>query len=102
MIIKKKDTVLVLSGKDKGKKGEVKSVNPTKNKVVVTGVNMISKHVKPSQNKQGGINKMEAPLDASNVAIVCSKCKKAMTPKIEVTVDGKKVRVCRKCNQPII
>ena len=87
MIIKKKDTVLVLSGKDKGKKGEVKSVNPTKNKVVVVGVNMISKHVKPSQNKQGGINKMEAPLDASNVAIVCSKCKKAMTPK---------------CNQPII
>ena len=102
MIIKKKDTVLVLSGKDKGKKGEVKSVNPTKNKVVVAGVNMISKHVKPSQNKQGGINKMGAPLDASNVAIVCSKCKKAMTPKIEVTGDGKKVRVCRKCNQPII
>lgn len=102
MIIKKKDTVLVLSGKDKGKKGEVKSVNPTKNKVVVAGVNMISKHVKPSQNKQGGINKMEAPLDASNVAIVCSKCKKAMTPKIEVAGDGKKVRVCRKCNQPII
>ena len=102
MIIKKKDTVLVLSGKDKGKKGEVKSVNPAKNKVVVTGVNMISKHVKPSQNKQGGINKMEAPLDASNVAIVCSKCKKAMTPKIEVTSEGKKVRVCRKCNQPII
>ena len=96
MIIKKKDTVLVLSGKDKGKKGEVKSVNPTKNKVVVTGVNMISKHVKPSQNKQGGINKMEAPLDASNVAIVCSKCKKAMTPKVQVSADGKKVRVCRK------
>ena len=70
MMIKKKDTVLVLSGKDKGKKGEVKSVNPTKNKVVVTGVNMISKHVKPSQNKQGGINKMEATLDSSNVAIV--------------------------------
>ena len=102
MIIKKKDTVLVLSGKDKGKKGEVKSVNPTKNKVVVTGVNMISKHVKPSQNKQGGINKMEAPLDASNVAIVCSKCKKAMTPKVQVSADGKKVRVCRKCNEPII
>ena len=55
MIIKKKDTVLVLSGKDKGKKGEVKSVSPSKNTVVVAGVNMISKHVKPSQNKQGGI-----------------------------------------------
>ena len=67
MIIKKKDTVLVLAGKDKGKKGEVKSVNPSKNEVVVTGVNMISKHTKPSQNKQGGIIQMEAALDASNV-----------------------------------
>ena len=79
MIIKKKDTVLVLSGKDKGKKGEVKSVNPSKNKVVVAGVNMVSKHVKPSQNKQGGIVQVEAALDASNVAIVCGKCKKAMS-----------------------
>jgi len=102
MIIKKKDTVLVLSGKDKGKKGEVKSVNPSKNTVVVTGVNMISKHVKPSQNKQGGIVKMEAALDASNVAVVCAKCKKAMTPKINVAADGTKTRVCRKCNEPII
>ncbi len=102
MIIKKKDTVLVLSGKDKGKKGEVKSVNPSKNKVVVVGINMISKHVKPSQNKQGGITKMEAPLDASNVAVVCGKCKKAMTPKIQVAADGTKTRVCRKCNEPII
>ena len=102
MIIKKKDTVLVLSGKDKGKKGEVKSVNPSKNKVVVAGVNMVSKHVKPSQNKQGGIQKMEAPLDASNVAVVCGKCKKAMTPKIQILESGEKVRVCRKCNEPII
>lgn len=102
MNIKKKDTVLVLSGKDKGKKGEVKSVNPAKNKVTVVGVNMISKHVKPTQNKQGGIQQMEAPLDASNVAVVCAKCKKAMTPKIQTSGDGKKVRVCRKCNEPII
>lgn len=102
MNIKKKDTVLVLSGKDKGKKGEVKSVNPAKNKVTVVGVNMISKHVKPTQNKQGGIQQMEAPLDASNVAVVCGKCKKAMTPKIQISGDGKKVRVCRKCNEPII
>lgn len=102
MIIKRKDTVLVLSGKDKGKKGEVKSVNPSKNTVVVTGVNMISKHVKPSQNKQGGIIKMEAALDASNVAVVCNKCKKAMTPKMQISADGKKTRVCRKCNEPII
>lgn len=102
MKIKTKDTVLILAGKDKGKKGEVKSVNPAKNKVVVTGVNMVSKHTKPSQNKQGGIVQVEAALDASNVALVCSKCKKAMTPKMQITADGNKVRVCRKCNEPII
>ena len=102
MKIKTKDTVLILAGKDKGKKGEVKSVNPAKRKVVVTGVNLVSKHTKPSQNKQGGIVQVEAALDASNVALVCSKCKKAMTPKMQITADGKKVRVCRKCNEPII
>lgn len=102
MKIKTKDTVLILAGKDKGKKGEVKSVNPAKNRVVVAGVNMVSKHTKPSQNKQGGIVQVEASLDASNVALVCSKCKKAMTPKMQITADGKKVRVCRKCNEPII
>lgn len=102
MQIKTKDTVLVLAGKDKGKKGEVKSVNPAKNRVVVAGVNMVSKHTKPSQNKQGGIIQVEAPMDASNVALVCSKCKKAMTPKVQITADGKKIRVCRKCNEPII
>ncbi len=102
MKIKTKDTVLILAGKDKGKKGEVKSVNPAKNRVVVAGVNMVSKHTKPSQNKQGGIVQVEAALDASNVALVCTKCKKAMTPKMQITADGKKVRVCRKCNEPII
>ena len=102
MKIKTKDTVLILAGKDKGKKGEVKSVNPSKNRVVVAGVNMVSKHTKPSQNKQGGIVQVEAALDASNVALVCTKCKKAMTPKMQITADGKKVRVCRKCNEPII
>ena len=102
MNVKTKDTVLILAGKDKGKKGEVKSVNPAKNTVVVTGVNMVSKHQKPSQNKQGGIVQVEAPIHASNVAVVCQKCKKAMTPKMQITADGKKTRVCRKCNEAII
>ena len=102
MNVKTKDTVLILAGKDKGKKGEVKSVNPAKNTVVVTGVNMVSKHQKPSQNKQGGIVQVEAPIHASNVAVVCQKCKKAMTPKVQITADGKKTRVCRKCNEAII
>ena len=102
MNVKTKDTVLILAGKDKGKKGEVKSVNPAKNTVVVAGVNMVSKHQKPSQNKQGGIVQVEAPIHASNVAVVCQKCKKAMTPKVQITADGKKTRVCRKCNEAII
>ena len=102
MNVKTKDTVLILAGKDKGKKGEVKSVNPAKNTVVVAGVNMVSKHQKPSQNKQGGIEQVEAPIHASNVAVVCQKCKKAMTPKMQITADGKKTRVCRKCNEAII
>ncbi len=102
MNVKTKDTVLILAGKDKGKKGEVKSVNPAKNTVVVAGVNMVSKHTKPSQNKQGGIVQVEAPIHASNVAVVCQKCKKAMTPKMQITADGKKTRVCRKCNEAII
>ena len=102
MNVKTKDTVLILAGKDKGKKGEVKSVNPSKNTVVVAGVNMVSKHQKPSQNKQGGIVQVEAPIHASNVAVVCQKCKKAMTPKVQISADGTKTRVCRKCNEPII
>ena len=102
MNVKAKDTVLILAGKDKGKKGEVKSVNPTKNTLVVAGVNMVYKHQKPSQHKQGGIVQVEAPIHASNVAVVCQKCKKAMTPKVQITADGKKTRVCRKCNEAII
>ena len=65
--------MIILAGKDKGKTGEVREIIPSKNKVVVTGINMISKHTKPSQNSKGGIIKKEAPLDASNVAVVCPK-----------------------------
>ena len=79
--VKTGDNVMIISGKDKGKTGEIREVMPSKNKVVVTGINMISKHVKPNQNNKGGIQKMEAPIDASNVAVVCSKFKKHMTPK---------------------
>ena len=88
-------------GKDKGKTGEIREVMPSKNKVVVTGINMISKHVKPNQNNKGGIQKMEAPIDASNVAVVCSKCKKHMTPKNKVEQSGAVTRICRKCNEAI-
>lgn len=101
MNLKKNDKVIILAGKDKGKTGEIREVIPSKNKVVVTGINMISKHVKPNQNNKGGIQKMEAPIDASNVAVVCSKCKKHMTPKNKVEQSGVVTRICRKCNEAI-
>ncbi|MBQ2313110.1 MAG: 50S ribosomal protein L24 [Elusimicrobiaceae bacterium] len=97
MKLKKNDKVIVLAGKDKGKTGEIREVLPSKNKVVVTGINMISKHTKPSQNDKGGIKQIEAPIHASNVAVVCAKCNKHMTPKTKVNDKGIVTRICSKC-----
>lgn len=102
MNLRKNDKVIILAGKDKGKTGEIKEVVPSKNQVLVAGLNMISKHVKPNQNNKGGIQKMEAPIDASNVAVVCSKCKKHMTPKRKVLESGAITRVCSKCEATIM
>jgi len=99
--IKKKDTVEVLSGKDKGKRGEVRKLHPDDDSVLVAGVNMVTKHAKPTQGKPGGIQKKEMPLHISNVALVCSKCSKTTRPKSDVLKSGEKVRVCRKCGEII-
>ena len=95
--IRKGDTVEVLAGKDKGKRGEVVSVNLKKEAVIVSGVNIVKKAMKKrSQQDQGGIAEVEAPLNISNVGIVCKKCGKPV--KIGYKFDGdKKIRVCRKC-----
>ena len=95
--IRKGDTVEVLDGKDKGKRGEVVSVNLKKEAVIVSGVNIVKKAMKKrSQQDQGGIAEVEAPLNISNVGIVCKKCGKPV--RIGYKIDGdKKVRVCRKC-----
>lgn len=96
--IKKGDNVLVLAGKDKGKTGKVLSVNPTKNSVVVEGVNVVTKHVKPRSAQQtGGITKENGNIDISNVQLVCPVCGKA-TRIASGEVEGKKVRICKKCN----
>ena len=100
-MIKKNDKVVILAGKDKGKQGEVKAVLAAKHKVTVTGINMISKHVKPNGQKKGGIQKMEAPLDISNVALYCPKCKAARTAKTQIADNGDKLRVCKKCGETI-
>ena len=101
MNVKKNDTVVVLSGKDKGKKGKVLSVDPENRKVLVEGVNVASRHQKPrKQGEEGGIIKMETPIYACKVMTVCPKCSKA-TRVAHKIVDGKKVRVCKHCGAEI-
>ena len=94
--IRKDDTVEVIAGKDKGKRGTVVRIIPKKDAVIVSGVNIVKKAmIKKSQQDQGGIAEIEAPLNISNVAIVCKKCGPT---KIGYKIDGdKKIRVCRKC-----
>ena len=102
MHVKKGDTVKVLAGKDKGKEGVIKRSIPESQRVVVEGVNIITKALRPTQaNPQGGISKTEAPLHVSNVALVCPKCKAATRVSRIKNEAGKKVRVCKKCNQQI-
>ena len=97
MNIRKDDKVVVLSGKDKGKEGKVLSANPKAGKVIVEGVNVASKHVKPKkQGDQGGIIKMETPIYTCKVMVVCPKCGKP-TRVAHKLADGKSVRVCKKC-----
>ena len=99
MHIKAGDTVVVLSGDDKGVQGEVIAVSREEGKVLVKGVNIIHKHVKPrKQGENGGIIDAEGAIYASKVAIYCPACKKGVRVKHEV-VDGKKIRVCAKCGK---
>ena len=98
MHIKKDDKVVVISGKDKGKTGKVLVAEPATGRVVVEKVNMVTKHEKPKgQRKPGGIVHQEAPISASNVMLVCSKCGKATRLAYKMLQDGGKVRVCKKC-----
>ena len=95
--IKTGDTVIVLSGDDKGAKGEVIAVSPAEGKVIVKGANIIHKHVKPrKQGETGGVIDAEGAIYASKVALYCEKCDKAVRAKVEIQGDAK-VRVCAKC-----
>ena len=101
MNIKKNDTVIVLSGKDKGKKGKVLEAMPKENKVVVEGVNVATCHTKPrKQGETGGIVKRETPIRTCKVALYCEKCGKGVRVGHKIEGD-KKVRVCRKCGAEI-
>ncbi len=95
--LKVNDEVIVIAGKDKGKTGSVVKINSKKNEVIVTGINMVKKALKPSQeNPQGGFAEVERPLHVSNIAVVSPKTKKGTRVRIE-NKDGKKVRVAVAC-----
>lgn len=99
--VKKDDTVIVISGDDKGAKGKVLAVSPEEGKVIVEGANMQTKHVKPrKQGETGGIIKVEGAMYASKVMLYCSKCGKGVRYTTTVE-DGKKVRVCKKCGSKL-
>ncbi len=99
--VKKGDTVVVLSGKDKGKQGKILKAMPAKCKVVVEGLNKVKRHTKPSQKyPQGGIIPKEAPMHASKVMVVCPACSKP-TRVAKKEIDGKMVRVCKKCGEQL-
>ena len=100
--VTKGDRVKVIAGKDKGKEGEVIRALPQKGRVVVEKVNMIKKAQRPTQaNPQGGIMSMEAPLNVSNVMLVCPQCKEATRVGHRFDEAGKKHRVCKKCGKDI-
>lgn len=99
--LKKGDTVKVLAGRDKGKTGKILKAIPEKNKVVVEKINVIKKHQRPDQKSKGGVVEKEAAMDVSKVGIICGKCKQTTRIKHRILEDGKKIRICSKCNDVI-
>ena len=102
MKIKKNDTVLVIAGKDRGKKGKVRQALPKTNKVIVDGINMMKRHSRTrGQARQAGIIDIEMPFSVSNVMLICNKCDKPTRIGYRILDDGKKARVCRTCHENI-
>lgn len=100
--IKKGDTVLVLAGKNKGDKGKVLQVIPATRRVIVEGINLVKRHTRATPKvPQGGIVTKEAPIHVSNVMLVCTKCGKPTRTGVKILADGKKVRVCKRCEEVI-
>ena len=100
--VKKGDNVYVLSGKDRGKKGKVLEVIPSKRMVIVEGINMVTRHVKPrNQYQQGGLVNQEAPIYVDKVMLVCDKCGVPTKVGKKYVENGAKARVCKKCEEVI-
>jgi large subunit ribosomal protein L24 len=102
MHVRRGDTVAVISGKERGKRGKVMRVLRAKGRVVVEKVNMIKRHQRPTQKiRQGGIIEREGALALSNVLLVCGRCDKPSRAGITVLADGRRLRVCKRCGEPI-
>ena len=100
--VKTGDTVVVLSGKERGKKGKVMAVSPKEGKVIVEKIDMVSKHMKPrTMGETGGIVKAEGAMYASKVQIVCPRCGKPTRVAHKIYEDGTKERICKKCGEPL-
>ncbi|HYH04826.1 MAG TPA: 50S ribosomal protein L24 [Bacillota bacterium] len=98
--VKKGDEIVVLSGKDKGRRGKVQKVMPNDNAVIVDGMNLAKKHAKPSKaNPQGGVIDKALPINISKVMVVCSGCSQPTRIQKDQAVDGKSVRKCRHCGR---
>jgi len=102
LTIKKKDKVVVKTGKDKGKIGEVLKIYPGSSRIIVSKINFIKRHTRATQTGPGGIVEKESPIHISNVQLICPKCNKATRVKIDYLSDGKKIRVCRKCGEMVV
>lgn len=102
MKIRRNDTVLVIAGKDKGKKGKVRFAYPKKQRILVEGINFIKKHSRArGQVRQAGIIDLEAPIHVSNVMLLCQKCNRPTRIGFTFLEDGRKVRICRSCKEVI-
>ena len=100
--IRRGDTVMVLTGRERGKRGKVLRVMPVAGRVLVEHVNMIKKHQRPTQKlRQGGIIEREGPLALSNVLVVCPRCDKPSRTGVKILTDGRKVRTCRRCGESV-
>ena len=98
MKIRRDDMVMVMTGKDRGKKGKVLQVFPESGRALVEGVNLVKKHVRPTQdNPQGGFTSQERPVSAANVRRMCPRCNKPVRVGFSLAKDGTKQRVCKRC-----
>ncbi len=102
MKVRKNDTVIIIAGKDKGKKGKVRRAIPEEHRVLVEGLNMIKRHSRASRSaRQAGIIELEAPLHISKVMLLCEKCGKPTRVGFRFLTDGKKMRICKSCQEVI-